>query len=94
MKMLLVDVLMILGTLFCLIAAVGILRFKDLYIRIHAATKAGAFGGSLVALASGIHFSSLSGWVQSLLLIVFFYITAPVAAHMLSRQKFNRDSNR
>lgn len=91
MKELVIQTLLVTGALFCLIAAIGIVRFRDLYVRIHAATKAGAFGGSLVALASGIHFGSLSGWLQSLLLIVFFYVTAPVAAHMLSKQKFVRD---
>lgn len=36
-----VGVLLCLGTLFTLIASLGILRMPDLYTRMHAATKAG-----------------------------------------------------
>jgi multicomponent Na+:H+ antiporter subunit G len=87
----LVLILLILGAGFSLVAAIGVLRFNDLYMRMHAATKAGAFGGSLIALACGFWFGSISAWVQVLMVILFFYLTAPVAAHMLARQRFHRD---
>lgn len=82
--------LLLSGACFCLVAAIGLIRFGDLFLRIHAATKAGAFGGSLVALACGFHFGTLSGWLHTVLIIAFFYVTAPVAAHMLGRQEFLR----
>ena len=33
---------MLVGAAFCLLAALGLLRFPDLYTRLHAASKAGA----------------------------------------------------
>ena len=46
------DALMVAGAAWALIAAVGVLRFDDVYSRMHAATKA-ATGGLLLVLAGG-----------------------------------------
>lgn len=35
---------LLLGTFFVVVASIGILRLPDLYIRMHAATKAGTVG--------------------------------------------------
>ena len=86
--------LILLGAVFCLVAAIGLVRFKDLYMRLHAATKAGAFGGSLIAIASAIYFQTLTAVIQSILVVIFFYVTTPVAAHMLSRQFFLKQQDR
>jgi multicomponent Na+:H+ antiporter subunit G len=88
MTTIIVNALLITGFLFCLIAAIGLIRFQDTLMRIHAATKAGAFGGTLVAFALGIHFNDLSSWVQAILFVVFFYSTAPVAANMIGHQSW------
>ncbi len=34
-------ILILIGSAFCLLAALGVLRFPDLYTRLHAASKAG-----------------------------------------------------
>ncbi len=83
-----INVLVLIGASFVLIAALGVFRFPDFYTRIHAATKAGAFGGALCALAAGLHFLSASGFVQAILIIFFFYITTPVAGHLLGRAAY------
>lgn len=77
--------LIILGSFFCLIAAIGVVRMPDSYMRMHAATKAGAFGASLLFLAALGILQDLRTLVQTLIAIPFFYMTAPVAAHLLSR---------
>lgn len=52
-----VALLLIFGTLFILIASIGVLRMPDLYTRMHAATKAGTVGlaALLIAVALSIH---------------------------------------
>ncbi len=80
-----VQILSLLGCAFVFIAALGVLRFPDTYSRIHAATKAGAFGGTLLAIAAGLHFASGDVSVQALLIILFFYLTTPAAGHLLGR---------
>ncbi len=73
------------GVGFSLIAAIGVLRMPDVYCRMHAATKAGAFGACLMILSLLVAQPSLRLFIQGFLLIAFFYLTAPVAAQMLGR---------
>jgi len=78
-------ILLVLGSLFMLLSAVGTWRFPDIFTRMHAATKASSFGVGLMLAAGVVYFND--GWtiVQSVLIIVFIFLTAPVAAHMIGR---------
>lgn len=80
----LVAMLMIAGMFFAFVASLGVVRMPDLYMRIHAATKAGAFGSSLILIAAALHFGSLRAAVMAALVVIFFYLTTPVAAQALS----------
>ena len=84
------SALLLAGALFGLIAAIGIVRMPDIYCRMHAATKAGAFGVSLILLALCVALPTVRVFIQSLLIIAFFYLTAPVAAHLIGRVGVNR----
>ena len=79
------SILLLTGALFALVAAIGIVRMPDIYCRMHAATKAGAFGVSLILLALCVALPTLRVCIQSILIIGFFYLTAPVAAHLIGR---------
>ena len=84
------SVLLLSGALFALIAAIGVVRMPDIYCRMHAATKAGAFGVSLILLALCVALPVVRVFIQSMLIIAFFYLTAPVAAHVIGRVGMNR----
>jgi multicomponent K+:H+ antiporter subunit G len=77
----------LLGALFFLAGAVGLLRFPDFYTRIHAPTKAATLGLMFMALGSSlVHFScGQSAWLEDLLLIVVVFLTIPLASQMLIR---------
>lgn len=45
-------ILMVIGSLFCLVSAVGMLRLPDTLMRMHAATKAGTLGTGLIVVAA------------------------------------------
>ncbi len=85
MIVIIASILLLVGALFGLIAAIGIVRMPDIYCRMHAATKAGAFGVSLILLALCVALPTLRVCIQSILIIAFFYLTAPVAAHLIGR---------
>jgi multicomponent Na+:H+ antiporter subunit G len=85
MSEILLSICVILGSVFVLLASIGVMRFRDAYQRMHAATKAGAFGGAILALSAGFHFSELRVWIEVVLMIAFFYSTMPVAAHLIAR---------
>lgn len=76
------------GSLFALLAAVGLLRLPDLYTRMHAASKAGVVGAGLILLSVAL--VSLDGAVilRAVLGIVFLVLTTPVSAHLLARAAY------
>ncbi len=82
---LLATILILMGAFFSLIAALGVVRMPDLYCRMHAATKAGAFGLTLILIALCILAPDLRVIIQSVLIIIFFYLTAPIAGQMIGR---------
>jgi multicomponent Na+:H+ antiporter subunit G len=73
------------GSLFALVAAIGIVRLPDLYTRMHAASKAGTVGSGLLLLAAGLYSGELAILVRAVAGFIFFLLTAPVAAHLLAK---------
>jgi len=80
-----VALLVVVGALFSLVAAIGVNRLPDVYTRMHAASKAGTVGSGLLLLAVGLHSADLATFGRALAGIVFFILTAPVSAHLLAR---------
>lgn len=76
-----ISILILAGAFFILIAAIGLLRFKDLYSRLHASTKAPSFGMFLIVLGVSIFFDTPIVYLKGLFIIIFIYLTAPLAAH-------------
>lgn len=77
--------LMVAGAGFSLIAAIGIVRMPDLYTRMQAAAKTATLGVGCSILAMAIHFADVGVTTHAALVIIFLFLTAPVAAHMISR---------
>lgn len=79
------------GSIFCLAAAVGVVRFPDVLTRLHAATKPQVFG--LVLVLTGVALT-LRTWhvaLMALFTIALQILTAPVAGHMLARTAYRTD---
>lgn len=85
---LLVLFFLLAGGFFSIVAAIGLIRLPDLYARMHAATKSGTVGVSAIAIAMMVHFNTPSVTARGLLVIAFFLLTAPVAAHMIGRAAY------
>ncbi len=77
--------LILLGAIFILVAAIGLVRFNDLYSRMHSTTKATSFGLLLLVVGVSMFFSLTTVWVKAIMVIVFIYLTAPLAAHSLAK---------
>jgi len=89
MRDLLVCALMVTGSLFMLLSAIGVVRMPDLFTRMHAATKVGTVGVSGLMLAVALHFGTLSVVAPALAVIMFVLVTAPIAAHMIGRAAYH-----
>lgn len=82
------SVLLILGSLLALIAAIGLQRFTDVFARMHAATKPATLGLLLILTGSALVLP-LPGAVAKLALVVLLqFTTAPVGAHLVGRAAF------
>ena len=79
-----VGILLLLGSGFSFIAALGVVRLPDVLIRMHASTKAGTLGCSLIALGAALWLGG-DAWARAVLITLFFLLTAPLAAHMIGR---------
>lgn len=77
--------LMFSGAVFSFIAALGILRMPDLFLRMQAAAKTGTLGVGCTILAVATYFGDLAVTTRAGLVILFLFLTAPVAAHMIAR---------
>ena len=85
-----VAILMISGAFFAFVAALGVNRMPDFFMRMHAATKAGAFGAALMLLAAALHFGSLRAVLTAIGIVIFFYLTTPVAAQTIGEAAYRK----
>lgn len=81
----LASILILIGASFSFLAALGVVRMPDLYCRMHAATKAGAFSLSLILIALCVLSPEPRVIIQSTLIITFFYLTTPISGQMIGR---------
>lgn len=90
MKDLLTAALLLTGSAFMLLAALGIVRFPDVLMRLQATSKAGTMGIGLILSGVALHFAEVPVVLWALLILVFLFVTAPVAAHMIGRAAYVR----
>ena len=82
----LVSFFLIIGSFFLIVGGVGMVRLPDLFMRLHAPTKASTLGLGSFLIASIIYsaFYFRFGFPE-LLLTLFAFITAPVSANLLAQ---------
>lgn len=84
----LIIILASLGAMFILLAAIGLVRMPDLYLRISVTTKAATLGIGLLLACAAIYFNVLSITSRVLAIIFFMLLTAPVGAHLIGRASY------
>jgi multicomponent K+:H+ antiporter subunit G len=82
-----VCLLLLIGSLFMLIGAVGLARLPDFFMRLHGPTKSTTLGVGGIVLASVVYFSVHHNFasLHELLIPAFLFLTAPISAHMLAK---------
>lgn len=80
-----IAILLFFGSLFVLVAAIGVVRLPDLLMKMHASTKAGTLGAGLTLLSVAFVFGEVSVATRVIAIIFFLLLTAPVAAHVIGR---------
>lgn len=83
-----VGVMLVIGAFFALVAAIGLIRLDDVYMRMHAASKAGTLGSGVLLLALAVESQQLDVVTRAIAGVVFFMLTAPISAHLLARAAY------
>ena len=84
----LVILLLATGTTFTLVAAIGVLRMPDVYMRLQVSTKGATLGVGSLLLAVPLFFTDLEVAVRALLIVIFIFLTTPISGHMLARAAY------
>lgn len=90
MDTIIASILVLSGSFFCMLSAIGCLTMKDTYARMHVATKSVAFGDAMIVLAHCFARPVFESFLFGALVIWFLYVTLPVAAHSLGRTIYRR----
>ncbi|UCZ54449.1 monovalent cation/H(+) antiporter subunit G [Bacillus shivajii] len=86
-----ISIFIILGGFLSLLGSIGLLRFPDVYSRLHAATKSATLGVITIMIGTFLYFLVVENLFAGkiLLAILFVFLTAPVAGLMISRSAYN-----
>ncbi|HUH73145.1 MAG TPA: monovalent cation/H(+) antiporter subunit G [Chitinophagales bacterium] len=88
MSDIIIMILSTLGSIFILIAAYGIVRMPDFYLRLSVTIKAATFGVGLILMAAALFFLEFQVTTKVFSIIFFIIITAPVGGHMIGRTAY------
>ncbi len=85
-------ILILLGAGFALIGSIGLVRFPDIFTRLHGPTKATTLGvgGVLLGTILFLILQGETGVIRELLITVFLFLTAPVSAHLIAKAALHR----
>jgi multicomponent Na+:H+ antiporter subunit G len=82
-------IVIILGVLFVVIGAVGLIRLPDFYIRISAITKAATLGVACIMIGVALNYNEISIAIKAFAVVLFLLITSPIAAHIIGRAAYD-----
>lgn len=90
------SILLLTGGVFLLAGSIGLVRLQDIYMRLHAPTKASTLGIGLVLLVSAIYATLTNDGISisELLVTVFLFFTAPITAHMMAKTALHQRLHR
>ncbi|PXW70236.1 multicomponent Na+:H+ antiporter subunit G [Loktanella sp. PT4BL] len=80
-----IGIFLLLGGFFALVAAIGVLRLPDVLTRMHASTKAGVLGSSLILIGGAFYLAQTEVTARVIATIIFLMLTSPIGAHMIGR---------
>jgi multicomponent Na+:H+ antiporter subunit G len=81
-------IFLLLGAGFMFVAALGLVRFPDLFTRMHAASKAGSLGLGCILLGVAVAYPAPIVIAKCIMVLLFIFLTTPIAAHMIGRAAY------
>lgn len=85
MNEVLINALVLAGTTFILLGAIGAVRLPDVFCQGHAVAKGATLGILLILLALGVSLGVEAAGFKVFFAMVFQFATVPVGSHLVSR---------
>lgn len=82
---LIAGISMALGAVFFIAGTVGLLRFPDIFCRLHALTKADGLGLALIAFGAALLANSFGELVRIVLIWFFVAVASATCSHLIAR---------
>ena len=73
------------GMLLMLLGAIGLVRFGDVFMRMHAGTKSSVLGIGFIVVGVAIHFGDPLVMMELVALGLIYFFTSPTGAQVLAR---------
>ena len=84
-------IFLLIGCIFTLVAAIGLIKLNDPMTRLHAPTKAATVGIGAFLLASMSNAYALGhGSVHEFLILAFLFVTAPISANFIAKVNMHK----
>jgi multicomponent Na+:H+ antiporter subunit G len=83
------GIAVVLGSLLALLGAIGLIRFPDVFTRIHAAAKASTMGVILATLAAALEAETFAALALLLLVAALLFLSAPLGTSLLARAAYH-----
>ncbi len=80
------EILVLIGSIFLFLGALGILRMPDVFNRLQAGTKSTTLGGLSLILGIGLMSSGFL-W-KAIVLIIFIVLTNPISSSTIARASY------
>lgn len=82
------EILVLVGAILTLLAAIGMVRFDDVFVRMHSLSKASTLGVLLALIGAAISLTDPNDITSLVLAAALQLVTSPVAGNMLSRATY------
>ena len=85
MREIIAVIFIFIGSLLQLIAAIGILKFPNLLLRLHASAKSTTLGLGLILVGLGIWTLDAKVVLYSSLIILFIFLSSPTVVYLFAQ---------
>jgi multicomponent Na+:H+ antiporter subunit G len=85
------EALVLAGSLLMLLAGIGVLRFTDVFVRMHALSKASALGMLLVLVGAAVALDHPNDVTSLVLAAVLLLVATPIGNNLISRATYRAE---
>jgi multicomponent Na+:H+ antiporter subunit G len=72
------------GAAIHLLSSIGLVRFGDVFLRMHASTKASTLGLGFIMVATALYFGEALITIKLIALLVIYFFTSPTGVQVLA----------